>query len=93
MGIILPITKAATFIQDLKEGQVKWNGVLDLSIDEKKKRIIEAARQGNWRDAREKADEELRQSFDPQLLMTAGVMHFCTFDSDGAKKLFAQFCQ
>ncbi len=39
IGMILPITKAVSFIQDLKAGQIKWNGVLDLSVDIKIKHV------------------------------------------------------
>jgi S1-C subfamily serine protease len=88
MAMVLPITKAADFLQDLKAGQVKWNGVLDLSVEAKVKRITEKAAQGRWAEAMALADRELKVSFAPQLVMAAGMMHFCAGDNGGAKRLF-----
>jgi len=90
IGMILPITKAVNFIQDLKTGRIKWNGVLDLSVDAKLKEIKDTARQGKWAEAKVMADKELQYSFDPTLVMAAGVMHFCDGDNLSARKLFAQ---
>lgn len=90
IGMILPITKAVTFIQDLKAGHLKWNGVLDLTLDTKLEKITEKARQGEWANARALADKELRFSLDPTLVMAAGMMHYCSGDSEGARKLFSQ---
>jgi hypothetical protein len=90
IGMILPITKAVAFIQELKAGQIKWNGVLDLSLDTKLKQITDKARQRKWADATAMADNELRLSLDPTLVMAAGMMHFCAGDIDGARKLFGQ---
>jgi S1-C subfamily serine protease len=88
MAMILPITKAAVFLQDLKAGEVRWNGVLDLSVDAKLKRIIEEAAQGRWAEAMGLVDRELKASFAPQLVMAGGVMHFLAGDNRGAKRLF-----
>ncbi|OGP57188.1 MAG: hypothetical protein A2V65_03550 [Deltaproteobacteria bacterium RBG_13_49_15] len=90
IGMILPITKAVHFIGELKAGQTKWNGVLDLSIDAKLKRITDAARQGKWTEAKAIADKELQHSLDPALVMADGMLHFCDGDSHGAVKLFSQ---
>ncbi|MBT8357322.1 MAG: trypsin-like peptidase domain-containing protein, partial [Deltaproteobacteria bacterium] len=90
IGMVLPITKAATFFNELKVGQTKWNGVLDLSVDIKIKRITDLARKGQWDRAKALADEELKVSFDPILVMAAGMMHFCAEDYQGAKHLFVQ---
>jgi len=88
--MVLPITKAATFLQDIRSGQVKWNGLLDLSVEDKIKRITEMAAQGRWARAMALADTELMLSFDPSLVMTAGVMHLSAGDGQGAKRLFTQ---
>ncbi|MBN2125576.1 MAG: trypsin-like peptidase domain-containing protein [Deltaproteobacteria bacterium] len=90
IGMILPITKAVRFIQDLKAGHVKWNGVLDLSLDMKLAQITEKARKGQWTDAKVLADKELRFSHDPTLVMAAGMIHFCAGDNEGAGRLFSQ---
>ncbi len=88
MAMVLPITKAGAFLQDLKAGQVKWNGVLDLSVDAKLKRITEKAAEGRWAEGVALADRELKVSFAPQLVMAAGMMHFFAGDNQGAKRLF-----
>ncbi len=90
LGMVLPITKAAVFLRGLKAGQVKWNGVLDLSIDAKLKKITEMAGRRRWIEAKALADKELELSFDPTLVMAAGMMHFCSRDFKGASHLFGQ---
>lgn len=90
MAMVLPINKAATFLQDLKAGQVKWNGVLDLSVEEKLKRITEMAAKGRWAEAMDMADKELKLSLDPQLVMATGMMYFCAGDDKGATRLLEQ---
>lgn len=90
MAMVQPITKAAAFLQDLKGGQVKWNGVLNLSVEEKVRKIIQTAFEGRWADAMSLADEELKLSLDPSLVMVGGIMHFCAGDDQGASRLFAQ---
>ena len=90
IGMVLPITKAANFLNELKAGQTKWNGVLDLSVDIKIKQITDLARMGQWDKARALADKELKVSFDPMLVMAAGMMHLCSEDYQGAIHLFGQ---
>jgi len=90
MAMVLPITKAATFLQDLKAGQVKWNGILDLSVEAKRKRIFNKALEGHWKEAMALVDGELKLSKDPQLVMAGGMMHFCAGDYEGARQLFDQ---
>ncbi len=90
IGMIQPIDKAAAFVLELGSGKVKWNGVLDLSIDQKLKNISDIARQGKWAEAKELADKELKSSMEPRLIMWSGAMHFCAGDEPGAKHLFEQ---
>ena len=90
MGMILPITKAALFLNDIKAGQPKWNGVLDLSIEIKLKRITEAARQRRWKDAQSQAVAALNASQHPLLVMAAAMMHVCAGDREAAARLFEQ---
>ncbi len=87
LGMVFPIPKAASFLKELKAGRVKWNGVLDLFLEDKLKKIFEAANQGRWAEAMELADKALETSSDPQLLMTAGMMHLLTEDRVGARDL------
>ncbi len=90
MGMVLPITKVVNFLEEIKAGQIKWNGVLDFSVEETVKKITETAMQGRWAEAQAIADKELEHSMQPSLFMAAGVMHFCTGDLQGARRLFSQ---
>ena len=90
MGMVLPITRVVEFLGEIKKGQVKWNGVLDFSVEETVKKISETAMQGRWAEAQVFADKELESSMHPSLVMAAGVMHFCTRDLQGARHLFSE---
>ncbi len=90
IGMVLPITKTVTFLNELKEGQSKWKGIIDISLDKKIEQIKELALQDSWQVAQEQADNELKFSLEPDLFTAAGIMHFCTGDYQGARKLFTQ---
>ena len=90
IGLVLPITPALDCLEALKAGQTKWNGVLDLSVKEKLAWIVEAAQEGRWAEAKNRADEELKLSQDPALTMAGGMMHFCAGDDLGARRLFSR---
>lgn len=90
LAMVQPITKAAAFLQELKAGQVKWNGILDLSLEGKLREIIQIAFQGRWAEAMALADKELKLSSDPSLVMVGAMMHFCAGDDQGASRLFTQ---
>jgi S1-C subfamily serine protease len=88
IGLVLPVTKAVDFISELKSGQTKWNGILDLSVETKIEKITEAAIDGRWAEALEMVDQNLEDSNDPILVTAAAMIYFCTGDFDGAGKLF-----
>jgi len=88
MGMVLPVNKAVNFLQELKSGQVKWNGVLDLSVDAKIKKILDLAEKRRWSEAQSLADQELNTSFDPTLVLAAAMIHFCADDYQKAGPLF-----
>jgi S1-C subfamily serine protease/tetratricopeptide (TPR) repeat protein len=88
MGMVLPIKKAVNFLQELKDGQVKWNGVLDLSVEAKIKKILDLAEERRWAAAQTLADQELETSSDPTLVMAAAMIHFCAGDHEKAGPLF-----
>jgi len=90
IGMVLPITKAVPFLEELKAGQVKWNGVPDLSIQTKIGKITRLARQNRWAEAAALADKELESSLDPSLVVAAGMMHVCTENWTRAEALFGQ---
>jgi S1-C subfamily serine protease/tetratricopeptide (TPR) repeat protein len=88
MGMVLPIDKAVIFLDELKAGKVKWNGVLDLSVDRKIDRILDLAEARQWSEAQALADKELDASFDPTLVLAAAMIHFCAGDHKNAGRLF-----
>ena len=90
LGMILPITKAVIFLKELKAGQIKWNGELDFSTEDTLNKIREKALEGRWVEAKDLADEELKRSQQPSLVMAAGIMHLCADDIEGAKQYFSQ---
>ncbi|MBT4288803.1 MAG: trypsin-like serine protease [Deltaproteobacteria bacterium] len=90
IGLILPISKAAKFLDELKTGQAKWNGQLDLSIEKKLEAIKDKAAMGQWKEAQDFADNHLKYSLEPSLLIAAAVMHICNDDLQGAKQLLIQ---
>ena len=51
LGMVLPITNAAKFLEELKAGQAKWNGELDFSIEKTLEEIKKKASEGLWAEA------------------------------------------
>jgi len=90
LGMVLPITNAAKFLEELKAGQAKWNGELDFSIEKTLEKIKLKATEGLWAEAQALADEELKGNPQPEMVMAAGMMHYCTGDNKGARKLFSE---
>jgi S1-C subfamily serine protease len=90
LGMVLPITNAATFLEELKAGQAKWNGELDFSIEKSLEEIKKNASEGLWAEAQALADEELKSNPQPEMIMAAGMMHYCTGDNKGAANLFSK---
>jgi S1-C subfamily serine protease len=90
LGMILPITRPVEFLKEIKAGQVKWNGELDFAIEDTLKKIRDKALEGRWAEAQSLADEELKRSQQPALVMAAGMMHLCAGDLQGAKRLFTE---
>ena len=88
MGMVLPIDKAVIFLREIKAGKVKWNGVMDLSVDTKIKTILDLAEAQRWSEAQLLADKELKTSFDPTLVLAAAMIHFCAGDHQKAGLLF-----
>jgi hypothetical protein len=88
MGMVLPIDKAVLLLKELKAGKVKWNGVLDLSVDAKINHILDLAEARQWTEAKALAERELEVSFDPTLVSAAAMIHFCAGDFENAGRLF-----
>jgi len=66
------------------------DGVLDFSAEDDLKKIRDVAAEGRWADAMKMVDEKLAKSLQPALNTAAAMIHFCTDDYQGAKKLFSQ---
>ncbi len=90
LGMVLPVTRVVEFLKEIKAGQAKWNGLLDFSIDDTLKKIRDKALEGRWAEAQTLADEELKKSQQPALVLGAGMMHFCAGDLTGARRLFTE---
>ncbi|MBU3952812.1 MAG: trypsin-like peptidase domain-containing protein, partial [Proteobacteria bacterium] len=89
-GLILPISRPAQFVRDLKAGQPKWNGILDFTLESKLKQIIDLALAHNYSKAAALTDTLLETSKDPQVFYTAAMLHFCTNDLNTSRHLFSQ---
>ena len=87
IGLVLPVTEAVTFIDELKAGRPKWNGVLDLSATDQISDIHDLALAGKWVEAQRQADQSLEGSNAPSLIMAAAIMHYCNGDMAGAAGL------
>jgi S1-C subfamily serine protease len=87
IGMVLPIANAAKFIGELKAGQPKWNGILDLAEDAKIATIVQLARARNWEQASTRADEALTDSSSPAVLMAAAMIHYCAQNYSQSQKL------
>ena len=71
IGLVLPINKAAVFLEEIKAGAVKWNGEIDVALERRLQRIMDTARRREWEKAQELADNELRSAQTPPLVMAA----------------------
>jgi S1-C subfamily serine protease len=90
IGMVLPINKAVTLLDGLKNGQIKWNGVLDFTVEARLKRIKAVANNGRWAEAARIAEAGLGAALPPALLEAAGMMHYCAGDLQQAQLRFAQ---
>lgn len=90
IGLVLPITKALTFLEEIIAGKVKWNGEIEVALEERMQGLMTVLGRGEWEKARDLADKELEGTRTPVLAMAVGVIHFCASDLDGARRLFDQ---
>ncbi|MCP4721641.1 MAG: trypsin-like serine protease, partial [Desulfobacteraceae bacterium] len=89
-GLILPISRPAQFIKDLKAGQPKWDGKLDFTLDTKLKLITDLALEHKYGQAAKLTDTMLETSKEPILFFTAAILHFCSNNLDKSRNLFSQ---
>jgi len=90
IGLVLPITQAAVFLDQIRAGQTKWNGEIDVNLERRLQAIMETARRREWEQARDIAGRALAARRTPTLLMAAAVMHLCTGDLAASRRLFDQ---
>jgi len=90
IGIVLPIAKAAAFLKELKAGRIKWNGIVNLSLDATINEILALAGEMKWRQALEVADTALKTSVDPGLILLAGILNVCMEDVTNARYRFQE---
>jgi len=90
IGLVLPISKAAAFVKELKAGAIKWNGEIDVALEQRLQRITALARDRKWQAARALADLELGSGRMPPLVMATAMMHLCAGDHAGGRRLFDQ---
>ncbi len=90
IGMVLPISRVIPFLNDLRKGLVKWNGVLDFSLRDKLKSIGELALGGKWTEARDMAMAELDRNPGPALYMAAGMLSYCIGDLQVARTILSQ---
>jgi hypothetical protein len=79
--MVLPIEKAAAFLDEIKAGMPKWNGVIDPGIEQRVKAITNRALEGNWGGAANMVATALLKSSDPALYMLSGILNIC-MDAD-----------
>ncbi|MCP3941146.1 MAG: trypsin-like serine protease [Desulfobacteraceae bacterium] len=89
-GLVLPISRPAQFIEDLKAGQPKWDGKLDFTLDIKLKKIIDLSLEHKYAQAAALTDVMLKTSKDPILFFTSAILHFCSNNLDKSRRLFTQ---
>ena len=90
IGLVLPITQAATFLEEIRAGQAKWNGEIDLGLEQRLRTITETARRREWQKARDIAGQALATRRTPTMLMAAAVMDLCAGNLTGSRRLLAQ---
>jgi len=90
IGLVLPITKAAAFLDEIRAGKIKWNGEIDVALEQRLKQITDIARRRDWDGARDLADKAIKETRTPPMVMAAAVMHLCAGDHAAGRRLFDQ---
>jgi serine/threonine protein kinase len=87
-GLILPISRPARFIESIKAGRPKWDGLIDFSLGLKLEQITCLAVENKFKQAAELSETMLKTSNDPVLLFAAGMLNFCTRNMDKSRRFF-----
>lgn len=75
IGMVMPIDKVAAFLDEIKAGQLKWDGVIDLEVEARIKAIRAKAIEGDWQGAVDMAEKALQESTEPVLYMLTGILN------------------
>lgn len=84
-GLVLPIRTVSEFLNEVKEGQLKWNGEIDPALDSKIEKIQSLAAGGRWEDAVLQVEEFLSEVSPPELLTAAGMIYLAVGKRSEAK--------
>ncbi|MCP4022393.1 MAG: trypsin-like peptidase domain-containing protein, partial [Desulfobacteraceae bacterium] len=87
-GLILPISRPASFIENLKIGQLKWNGIIDFSVENKLEQIKALAFENKFNEAAFLATEFTDSGNEPLLFFAAGMLNFCSNNFEKSKGFF-----
>jgi S1-C subfamily serine protease len=90
IGMVLPIEKVATFLDEIKAGKLKWNGVIDLGVEARVASITAKALEADWRGAVEMVETALQESSEPVLYMLSGILNLCLGDLATAQQRLSQ---
>ncbi|MCK5099707.1 MAG: trypsin-like peptidase domain-containing protein, partial [Desulfobacteraceae bacterium] len=89
-GLILPISRPAIFVEAIKTGQPRWDGMLDFSLESKLEQITNLAVENKFKDAADLSETMLKTSKAPILLFAAGMLNFCNRDFNKSKHFFTK---
>lgn len=89
-GLVLPIASPARFVDNLKAGHPKWNGILDFTLDAKLQQITDLAMDHKYEAAADLSESLLETSIEPALLFTSGIFLFCSNRFEDSRRRFQQ---
>ncbi len=89
-GLILPISRPAQFVDQVKQGQPKWDGILDFNLDTKLEQILDLALNHDYKKGAALTRTLLESSQDPVLIYIAAILHFCSHDLETSQALLTR---
>lgn len=90
IGMVTPISRAVIFLEEIKKGHIKWNGVLDFSINSRLENIRRAAFRGQWEQALIFAKERLGTIREPTMYLHTGILQFALGNDPEAQRTLGQ---
>ncbi|MDJ0782785.1 MAG: trypsin-like peptidase domain-containing protein [Desulfosarcinaceae bacterium] len=90
IGMVLPIEKVAAFLDEIKLGRLKWNGVIDPGVESRVETITAKALTDEWQTAVEMVETALEESSEPALYMLSGILNICLGDRATADRRLRQ---